>query len=420
MTNSPPRMYESGGRFFIASPHMSRRYLPVQDGSEVCVWLAESDTQGGGSGWHETDNVAEGSDVKGMFSALEELLAGRLLLIRGDANKAVQLLDRLWRILSRMGLSSSEVLKLFCRCTTAIRHGKLCDISMPCGNVEYYPEILARMMRESTREVVYVPAYIVLAFHRDVLESIDTPGDWLHGRFVSVECDIEELLFGKSVHVKRGVFVPDPVVLDLLASVFFRADSPLRQDLAGATVFEPCTGSGILAAAAVRMGAVRVVCTEIDMASSDTAELNFNSWGISDRVSLIDHLQFPRAQEATMVLVNPPWIGGAERIEIVEKRHLLRCLCDPGHTLLSHILKGMRTRMSLDRPFYVFLGQDDCFDVGTCDDSAIRLETAEFGWQITHRWEGFRGVRLYRLQGTAGLSTSRSAGVSAEYDLANA
>ncbi len=151
------------------------------------------------------------------------------------------------------------------------------------------------------------------ASHDEIPASLPAPDSsedeyieyWLHENKTRVATTIHD--FGYSLLTEPGVFSPQKSLTHSSAIVVENLPS-----LAGKTVLDIGTGTGVLAIAALRQQAAMVVATDIEDAALKLAYQNFQQNGVADKVQLIrsDLLQQVSGQ-FDLIIANLPLIGKA-------------------------------------------------------------------------------------------------------------
>lgn len=105
-------------------------------------------------------------------------------------------------------------------------------------------------------------------------------------------------------------------------------------DIQGRNVLDLGSGTGILAIAALKLGAARACCVDIEPKAVETAKLNFQSNGLEDRVTHITGtLAAVEEKDFDLILAN---IYGDILLDLVDS--LTRKLLPGGKLMLSGIL----------------------------------------------------------------------------------
>lgn len=320
------------------------------------------------------------------LSVLRSLLDGAIVVFRGSMGAVAELLARFCRVIYSTSLSSVGKRETFARCVVLLEQGKLSEITADDLPSAYWPREYKSMVESSYTHPTYVPAQLVWSVYANVFDRFATPtNDWLRRRFSTRKIRYVETLLGLILSVRARVFVPDAVVIDLLLGAYLSPRSPLPHDLAGSTVVEPCTGSGVLGIACGMLGARHVVSSDVDEVSVACARENMARHGLAHRFDARHADGIPADVATQVVLMNPPWYDRAGSTDT--PGYLRRCLEDPGRGLLHRILQDASACGA--SVAYVFFGTDDPFvvDVGRPLDP----------WVVGRRWDGARGVRIQRL-----------------------
>ena len=330
------------------------------------------------------------------LDAIRHLLRDETLYFEGGLQAIADIFTRVQRILKFLGVPRHRREGYLSRCTVALHNGHLQNVSRNEISVASAPEEIQRLIESSRGELAFVPVYLVCKWHQDIPGILEDPDRWLKRRFFSKPTDVFDPILGCGIHVQPRVFAPDPIVVDLAVAAFLSPRSPLARDLEEANVFEPCTGTGILAGMLAALGAKRVDSTEIDGRSRTCARLNIENWGLSDRLVVHVETWVPRpGSVCSMTFVNPPWYGSLDNL--ADSAHIRRCVLDNDHKLLRRLLQASGECFSKGVPFYVFLGRDHPFgDEGEGGPTQL-IDLEKEGWKITHEWDSNQQVRLYRL-----------------------
>jgi methylase of polypeptide subunit release factors len=164
-----------------------------------------------------------------------------------------------------------------------------------------------------------------------------------------------------------------------------------RLDLAGKTVVEVGTGSGVLALAAARAGAVRVVAIDINpnaaLSAGDNARLN----GLAEKVfPLCSNLLSAIAPKPLfdVILSSPPSFAGEPRDVADRAWH-----AGPGYRDIAALFAQARERLKPGGLFYLLLSSDS--DLGRLGDL---IEEAGFiARLVNERSIVFESFILYEL-----------------------
>lgn len=345
-----------------------------------------------------------------LYQVLKKSKDGDLFELSGDIHHICNIAGRLWSILNGLRVSRSQKWDCYCRWVVRFRGGKThLKIPPPYGTFEW-PEEIADMLEGSGERVVFVPAFfLVKAFRSLRLPGFCTGTGWYDGseyigsRFVQSRTRLRDPTFHCMTDVFPAVFVPYPSMLDLLASAALEASSPLLGDLAQGRIFEPCTGTGILAGLMLRLGAKEVHCTDIDSVSCDCARHNALRWRMEKRAVIHnDHNWMPEEdQQIDAVIVNPPWYSDVpeelrRRATPENADYYMRCTVDFRRELLIRLLTETSPTVRKNTPFYLFVGADDAFSVSSLEKNTARIDLGQLGWEIREKWDN-AGLKLYRL-----------------------
>jgi predicted RNA methylase len=329
-----------------------------------------------------------------VFECLALVQQDKKIILTGDLTHIAEFLERLFRILDGVGETDMQTHHWFESCVVCIYKGALVDIDatpLPCT---YWPGQLDAIAFESHKYPSYVPAYLVCSLYGDIFSAIEpTQSQWMSQRFVHVPTDILDEGMGIFFKVLPGVFVPDPIVIDLLGSAYFSPKSPLAEDLQNYQIWEPCTGSGVISIALARWGGTSICASDIHTHSVECATTNADSLQLSEFIDVIVADALPETFRGGMIVVNPPWYTGSRASNSSDWAPARRCLVDDNHSILRRILSTAVT-VGASSVAYVFLGLG--LDSGRQRDGVIQ-EQAKFGWKMTHSWHGARGLGLYRL-----------------------
>ena len=135
-----------------------------------------------------------------------------------------------------------------------------------------------------------------------------------------------------SIHVPFGVFSPlRGEYLDLLEN------APLSP--AWRRAFDIGTGSGVLAAMLARRGLGEIVATDNHPRALACARANFERFGITEKIRLVETDLFPEGK-ADLIVCNPPWLPATPTSAIEA------ALYDPGSAMLKGFLAGVREHLN--------------------------------------------------------------------------
>ena len=184
-----------------------------------------------------------------------------------------------------------------------------------------------------------------------------------------------------------------------LTSEFF-ADFVDGLDLAGKRVVDIGTGTGILALAAARRGAAKVVAVDINPNAVAAAGENARANGLADRVKPLcsDLLSAVEPRPVfDVILSNPPFFPGEPR-DLADRAWN----AGPDYRDIAALFEQARERLAPGGSMYVLLSSD-------CDLGRLGafIEAAGFDARLVHRRSiVFESFFIYELQ-QAGASPSR-------------
>lgn len=129
-------------------------------------------------------------------------------------------------------------------------------------------------------------------------------------------------------------------------------------EVAGRSVLDIGTGTGLLGLYALERGASTVVGTEVNPSASACAKFNASYLGFSDRFEtrLVERLSseayevIGEDERFDLIISNPPWHNRGD-VETLPLRN--RAGSDPGHELMESILKGVPDHLSPDGVAYL-------------------------------------------------------------------
>ena len=156
---------------------------------------------------------------------------------------------------------------------------------------------------------------------------------------------------GFRLHVRPTVFHPR---IFLTSEFFARFISGL--DLHGMRVVDVGTGTGILALAAARAGAVKVVALDINPAAVEAAQENARINGVGDRVTAMvsDLLSaVPRERIFDVIISSPPSFPGEPRDIADRAWH-----AGPDYRDIAGLFQEARARLAPGGLMYVLLSSD--------------------------------------------------------------
>lgn len=183
-----------------------------------------------------------------------------------------------------------------------------------------------------------------------VQDAPETPGlqDWLQKpvgdtvflmpvrRFQRVITDIRRAregiamdALGGTITILPHVYVPSDRSVPRMIERF----APLMRDKA---VLDMGTGTGVLALIAARLGAARVVATDVNPKAVENARLNAERLGLSGRVEVRgpgDLFETVRGERFDVILFNAPWILG-EPVTLYDA-----AIYDPGYRVIDGFLR---------------------------------------------------------------------------------
>jgi release factor glutamine methyltransferase len=156
---------------------------------------------------------------------------------------------------------------------------------------------------------------------------------------------------GFRLHVRPTVFHPRI----FLTSEFF-AHFISGLDLRGLQVVDVGTGTGILALAAARAGALSVVAVDINPAAVEAAQENARINGVGDRVTAIlsDLLSaVPRERDFDVIISSPPSFPGEPRNIADRAWH-----AGPDYRDIADLFEQARARLAPGGAMYLLLSSD--------------------------------------------------------------
>jgi len=156
---------------------------------------------------------------------------------------------------------------------------------------------------------------------------------------------------GFQLHVRPTVFHPRI----FLTSEFF-AHFISGLDLHGMQVVDVGTGTGILALAAARAGAVKVVALDINPAAVEAAQENARINGVGDRViAMVSDLfsAVPRERVFNVIISSPPSFPGEPRDIADRAWH-----AGPDYRDIAGLFQEARARLAPGGLMYVLLSSD--------------------------------------------------------------
>jgi release factor glutamine methyltransferase len=131
-------------------------------------------------------------------------------------------------------------------------------------------------------------------------------------------------------------------------------------DLQGRRVADVGTGTGILAMAAARAGATRVVAIDVNPHAVQSAAENAAASGLGDRIEAVrsDLLAaLPRAPAFDVILSSPPSFPG-EPLDLADRAWH----AGPGYRDIAALFDQARERLAPDGRLYVLLSSDSDLD----------------------------------------------------------
>lgn len=352
---------------------------------ETCIVWSQAREPWTPASWEIVNCDLVQSGVYFCVPSLRAMVHDAALVLQGSMNAVAATLARISRVVEAMSVQPAERRHILGRCVVRVVNGYPADIVVERLPARFWPGIYARMMRGSFTYPTYVPAHLVWSLYAGVFGKFEiAAGEWLQSRFCDVSVNHVEPLFGFSLEILPRVFVPDPVVLDLLLSAYVSPDSPLPADLHGNAVLEPCTGSGVLALALSRLGAANVGSSDIDEPSVVCVRRNVDRAALTDRISAHVVNGLPPDNGERVLLANPPWFphAGDDMPD-----YCRRCTVDPERRLLAQLLQDAAARAVCVA--YIFLGKANPFR-----RSALRNLFA--AWRAEREWRS-HGLRLHRL-----------------------
>lgn len=374
-----------------------RHFRVLGDKEELSdIWLNYDETLRGTIPQKSIRCIRVDQGLGSIFEGVEFLLLGDILCLEGELDHIIDYLRRTRRILSGMNLQQADLQRLLWRCVIALRFGKPGGITHSTQPRKIFNE-LGFIVEASFRHTVYVPAAIMRTLYHDY-ETDGNESMRSLVRLLDYDCDIWEPANGISLHVKAGVFVPDPFVIDLLGTALLEPGSKLRSDIQDKEVLEPCTGTGIIAITLARFGAGKVKASDIDPASINSAAVNVQRAKLSRRVHIALRSGLPERRNAEVVMVNPPWYGSRRQFRGIRwGRSAKRCYLDLDHRFLSTLLETAHRLTVPEAPVYVFMGRYDPLEDKPENAEGRLVSLKEIGWRISHRWNGDGHIRMYRL-----------------------
>jgi release factor glutamine methyltransferase len=154
-----------------------------------------------------------------------------------------------------------------------------------------------------------------------------------------------------------------------------------RLDLAGKSVADVCTGSGIIGLAAARAGAARVVAIDINPDAARSAGENTRINGLSDRCTVVCcNLLSAIAPEPLfdVILCNPPYFTG-EPLDLADRAWH----AGPGYRDIAPIFQQCRERLKPGGRIYLLVSSDSDLNALAAMYEAVGLQA-----RLVHR----RGV----------------------------
>lgn len=188
--------------------------------------------------------------------------------------------------------------------------------------------------------------------------------------------------FKVKIHVQKGVLAPNNRVLDLLLFLLLFEKKLVESDFKDKLIHEPCTGSGALSLLLNKTQPKKIVCSDIDEASVDSATINTKyNYGIEvyEQDKIYDKIIYDT------IYINPPWFS--KNLKKRSKAYK-RCFFDDNFDLLKSLLKLSFEATTDEGNLYLTLGREDPFDK--------IIELSEYNWRITNKWE-LGNIKLLRL-----------------------
>lgn len=150
---------------------------------------------------------------------------------------------------------------------------------------------------------------------KDVLDKLEGDNSALRGKNYILPVNIVLTLNFALKRERRGFFVSAlGRNIKVLHNVFSPSDSRLYQtirdniDVAGKTVIDACTGTGVIGLIALEKGAKHVVMTDINPACLKCAASNVEDFGYSQKAEVVYADLLREGDMADVIIINPPWM----------------------------------------------------------------------------------------------------------------
>jgi SAM-dependent methyltransferase len=157
------------------------------------------------------------------------------------------------------------------------------------------------------------------------------------------------------------------------------AAAPMAGDVAGLTVFDIGTGTGVLSALMVRRGVGHVVATDISAGALACAKANLAQLEVSASVELQEANLFP-AGLADVIVCNPPWLPARASSSIEH------AVYDEGSAMLLGFLKGLAEHLKPQGEGWLILS-DLAEHLGLRSRAELLQAIASAGLQVKARMD---------------------------------
>lgn len=326
-------------------------------------WRSESDEPG-------PTQLSEVDDRLTADAALKRVRAGEYLLYTGDFQNARQLLGAMSRRLPHPRTNPAKLLEVFRaeRRARAMEHDTLSRIVVALD--ASYKLSLARApdVFEACRQVWGAP---------DAARTV-VPLKTLQGMLGAAEWRKK----GLEVPGLRGTLVPHYGVYVPTRTDYVELLSGVKE-LAGKTVFDVGTGTGVLGFIMLQRGAASVVATDVDERAVACANENAKRLALAAKFTAKQGNLFPEGR-ADVVVCNPPWIPEPP------KNRVDRAVFDEDSTFLTEFLKGLPAHLNVGGEGLLILS-----------DLAVLLGLREAGWLeaqfeaagLTVKWTRSKGAK---------------------------
>ncbi|MFN4328907.1 MAG: methyltransferase [Limnobacter sp.] len=354
----------------LPAPLHSHR-LEWKEGADTlqALWLTERQVSA-------PKAVLLGDDTLNADVALRAIMAGTVILYRGDFHNGRQLVQALARRLDRKKGS---------------RKAKSPELT-PAHAFHLHRQSQAQRARVLNAVLVPLNADFSVPLRRapEVREAVGQA--WGDVRWPGLACvSVRELqgLIGAHEWRKKGVEIPALGPTDNRVFPFYGVYSPVRGEYLdliaqaqlpdallkpGGVAADVGTGTGVIAAVLARRGVFRVLATETDPRAVACAEQNIGQLGLKSTVQVQQRDLWPD-EPVDLLVCNPPWLP-AKPTSPIE-----RAIYDDNSAMLGAFLKGARQHLKPEGRVWLVMS-DLAVHLGLRKPGELEQLFSQTGWVV--------------------------------------